>query len=97
MKKNAHPLSIDVQRRFFSALDILIANEKVNGLKGFCELGGFNRTKYSKIRSEMDVPISERKPYNYKFIDVAALAFICQRFNVSCDWLLLGKGKQFIN
>ena len=84
-----------IQRRFFDALDILITTGQINGLKGFCEESGLNRTKYSNIRSEMGKPKSECKESNYKVIDIEALSYICRTFRVSTEWLLLGRGKMF--
>lgn len=95
MKKNVTPELQAIQRRFFGVLDILIDTGQINGLKGFCDMSGLNRAKYSNIRSEMGKPESERKVNNYKVIDIEALSYICRMFNVSSDWLLLGRGKMF--
>ena len=95
MKKNVTPELRAIQRRFFDVLDILIDTGQISGLKGFCDMSGLNRAKYSNIRSEMGKPESERKETNYKVIDIEALSYICRVFNVSSDWLLLGRGKMF--
>ena len=95
MKKNVTPELRAIQRRFFDVLDILIDTGQISGLKGFCDMSGLNRAKYSNIRSEMGKPESERKETNYKVIDIEALSYICRVFNVNSEWLLLGRGKMF--
>lgn len=90
MKKSINPRAFEIQRRFFQALDLAIASEKVNGLKGFCDNHKLNRTKYSRIKNALDKPIEESA---YKMIDVDALAALCADFGVSPEWLLLGRGK----
>ena len=51
MKKSINPRAIEIQRRFFEALDMAISLGKVNGLKGFCDTHKLNRTKYSRIKT----------------------------------------------
>lgn len=90
MKKSINPQAIAIQARFFEALDLAISLGKINGLKGFCDDHKLNRTKYSRIKNDLNKPLSEMK---YKMIDIDALAGICTDFGVSADWLLLGRGK----
>lgn len=95
MLKIIRPEMISIQRRFFEALDLLIDTRQTGGLQTFCKEHGLNRVKYSNIRTELRKPASEAKPTNYKVIDLDALAYLCKDFNVSADWLLLGKGTMF--
>lgn len=90
MKKSINPRAIEIQRRFFEALDTAISSGKVNGLKGFCDSHKLNRTKYSRIKNDLNKPIEEM---TYKMIDLDALSGICTDFGVSAEWLLLGRGK----
>lgn len=90
MKKNINPQAIAIQRRFFEALDMAISLGAVNGLKGFCENHNLNRTKYSRIKNDLNKPIEDM---TYKMIDIDALSGICTDFGVSSEWLLLGRGK----
>lgn len=90
MKKTINQRAIAIQRRFFQALDFAIESGATSGLKTFCELHDFNRTKYSRIRSSINQPIEDMK---YKMIDIDALACLCDDFGVSADWLLLGRGE----
>ena len=90
MRKSINPLAMEVQRRFFEALDVAIHYGRYSSLQDFCTQYDFNRTKYSWVRSYLDKPISEMR---YKMIDIDALTHICEDFNVSADWLLTGRGK----
>lgn len=95
MKKVISPQTFEIQKRFFEALDVVIESGVISGLKGFCNNNSLNRVKYCNIRTELTKPISERKENNYKIIDLDALAYICNDFKVSPEWLLLGSGKMF--
>lgn len=99
MRKTITPQLTAIQKRFFDALDILISTGQVNGLKGFCEESGTNRCKYSKIRSSLNNPESasanDTQTSNYRFIDIEAVAYLCENFRVNPEWLLLGRGKMF--
>lgn len=90
MRKNINPQAIEIQRRFFQALDLAVSTGKVKGLATFCREHNLNRVKYSRIKNSLDKPAEETL---YKIIDLDALAGLCRDFNVSADWLLLGKGK----
>jgi hypothetical protein len=96
MRKSINPKAIEIQRRFFEALDIVIGTGQCGGLQTFCKEHDLNRVKYSNIRTEMRNP-EAAKPTNYKVIDLDALAHLCKDFNISSDWLLLGRGKMFRN
>lgn len=99
MRKTITPQLTAIQKRFFDALDVLISTGQVNGLKGFCEESGMNRCKYSKIRSSINKPESgandDAQTSNYRFIDIEAVAYLCENFRVNAEWLLLGRGKMF--
>lgn len=90
MKKSVNPRALEIQRRFFEALEMAISLGKINGLKGFCDTHKLNRTKYSRIKNGLNKPLAEM---TYKIIDIDALACICTDFGVSTEWLLLGRGK----
>ena len=89
MKKTITPKAIEIQRRFFEALDIMIASGQIKGLKTFCTTHGFNRTKYSRIKNALGMPI---ETMTYKMIDLDAIAALCSDFGVNPEWLLLGIG-----
>ena len=89
MKKSINAKAIEIQRRFFAALELMIASGQLKGLKTFCKNHDLNRTKYSRIKNELDKPL---ETMTYKMIDVDALAALCSDFGVNPEWLLLGTG-----
>lgn len=93
MKKSINPQAIEIQKRFFLALDILIENKKCGGIQTFCKDHDLNRVKYSNIRTELRKPAHEAKPTNYKVIDIDALQYLCNDYGISCEWLLFGRGR----
>lgn len=90
MKKTINPQVIDIQKRFFDAIAMAKALGRTTGLKSFCEAHNLNLVKYYRIKSDLGKPIDEM---HYKEIDIDALAYICEDFGVSPQWLLLGRGK----
>ena len=88
--KRMNPAAIDIQKRFFDALETGIQLGRYDGIKTFCDEHHFNRTKYSRIRTGNADPENTRY---YTTIDLDALAAICSDLNISPDWLLLGRGK----
>ncbi|MDR2910727.1 MAG: hypothetical protein LBV47_05115 [Bacteroidales bacterium] len=94
MLKIIRPEILSIQKRFFEVLDLMISTKQLAGLQTFCKAHGLNRVKYSNIRTEMRKP-EQAKLTNYKVIDLDALMYLCQDFNVSAEWLLTGKGKMF--
>ena len=81
-----------VQRRFFEAIDELIAKSDLAGLQTFCNDYNLHRAKYSNLRSAVRDPEHDAR---YKFIDIDAIIYLVRDFKVSADWLLLGKGNMF--
>ena len=52
MKKSINPQAIQIQKRFFQALEICINSGTIKGgLKGFCEEHSLNRVKYQRIKA----------------------------------------------
>jgi hypothetical protein len=97
----------EIQRRFFEAIDILVAENRLTGakkifsegnkragLKTFCKLYDLNQPRYSRIRTYTRNP-EKQQERGYKFIDLDALYFLVKDYRVSAEWLLTGKGKIF--
>lgn len=93
MKKSINKEALTIQRRFFAAFDLLVESGRCKGLKGFCENHSLNRTKYSRIKNDLNKTCEEM---TYKVIDIDALSSLCRDFDVSPEWLLLGTGDMFI-
>jgi hypothetical protein len=92
MKKSINPQAIEIQKRFFHALEMAIREKAITGLQGFCKEHHLNRVKYQRIKTALQKPDAEQL---YKIIDLDALSYICEDYNLSPEWLLLGKGKMF--
>ena len=94
MLKIINPELLAIQTRFFEALDLLIRTGQITGVRQFCEKHGLNRVKYLNIRKSIRNP-EIQNTIHYKVIDLDALAYLCQDYHISSDWLLLGKGEMF--
>lgn len=91
-KKTISKQSEEIQRRFFEALDILINQGRIKGIKTFCDEHGLNRVKYSNRRIALQTGASASP---YKIIDIEALAYLVKDYRVSAEWLLAGTGREF--
>ncbi len=91
--KTIRPVARGIQRRFFEALDMLIAEKRISGLQPFCKDYDLHRAKYSNIRTAMKNP--DKPGTGYKLIDVDALAYLVADYGISAEWLLMGKGRMF--
>lgn len=85
--------SMEIQVRFFQALDLLISSKEIKGLKTFCTDNNLHRAKYSNLRNHLNDP--DNPGTGYKFIDIDALSYLTEKYHVSADWLLTGKGGMF--
>lgn len=86
--------SSEIQARFFQAFREAVKLGRIKSLKNFCKVHGLNRTKYAMLINRVDCP-ERADETDYKVIDMAALAAICEDAGLSARWLLLGKGKMF--
>ena len=82
-----------IQNRFFKALDKLMEEEKISSLSAFCREYELHRPKYSNLRTLSND--ENKQGTGYKFIDLDALSYLVKDYNISADWLLLGKGDMF--
>lgn len=90
--KTVSPIAKAIQERFFEALNMLISNGTIKGLQTFCRDYHLHKAKYSRIRTAMQETDKESP---YKFIDIDALSYLVKDFNISADWLLIGKGGMY--
>lgn len=77
--------TIAVISRFFAAIDALIAMKKIRGKATYCRIANINRINFD----------TQSKDYSRGFFQVSWLIPLVKGFNVSSDWLLLGKGDMF--
>ena len=84
--------TLSIQRRFFDALTAIQERGDIMGLQTFCNRYGFNRTKYSHVRTAIRTESTGR----YHSIDIDALSYIVMDYGVNANWLLTGDGKMFV-
>jgi hypothetical protein len=85
----------DINRRFFQAIDALIATGYINSLESFCNEAGLTSSRYREIRFAYGITPRSDKISRYKSIEIEGLYCLCKKYAVSPDWLLLGQGKMF--
>jgi len=79
-----HEKSIQINARFFAALNALLQLERIETKLQFCELYGLDQANLLRLSKE-----PTRK------FELALLYFICNDFGVSPEWLITGKGTMF--
>lgn len=77
--------SIDVNRRAFEAIDMLIAQKVIRGLQTFTRTYGLNYGNTHLVRSQPATNILKPE----------ILVYLSRDFGVNAEWLLLGKGGMF--
>lgn len=77
--------SLDINSRFFMAIDHLVSSRKIRGLGTLSKLWDVSRFALSWSRNH-----PEEKP-----IKVEYLYYIARDFDVSLEWLFFGKGEMF--
>ena len=59
MKKTINPQVIDIQKRFFTAIQMAKEVGRTTGLKSFCEDHNLNLVKYYRVKGGLGKPIKE--------------------------------------
>lgn len=76
---------INITNRFFKAIEELKARKEIRGLGTFTNRYNINRWNLITVR---DNPESSMLKPEY-------IAYLIEGYNVSAEWILLGKGKMF--
>lgn len=76
---------VEVTKRFFEAIDMLKAQRSIRGIQTFTNLYDINRWNLITVRNEPEIRIFKPE----------WLVYLVRDFNVSSEWLLLGKGNMF--
>ncbi|MDR1683242.1 MAG: hypothetical protein LBS25_07650 [Candidatus Symbiothrix sp.] len=96
--KRVTPVMDGINRRFFIAVDTLVTTRRVNSLEAFCKEINLHPPRYREMRLTYGVtPNPNSKPSRYVNIEMDAIHYICVKYSVSADWLMLGLGKMFKN
>lgn len=73
----------EVTKRFFQAIDYLKEQRVIHGLKTFTDKYGLNYWNITTIRNEPEK----------RFLKVDLMIYLCRDFDISTEWLLLGRGE----
>jgi hypothetical protein len=80
-----NPESIEIIRRFYEAIDWLIANKVIRGKQTFTNRYNINRWNFNTVR---------QKPESDMF-QLVWISHLIKDFGVSAEWIMTGKGCMF--
>ena len=76
-----HTKSIQINTRFFAAIEALMQTGKLATKKEFCDKYNIDPGNLNRLRKEPQ-----------RQFELAYLAYLVEDFGISADWLLTGKG-----
>ena len=82
---------MEINRRFFEAIDALQDAGEIKHLTAFCAKYGLYDKKYMRIRTAL----RDVKQTDYKHVDLIAIGYLVQDYNISADWIMTGKGDMY--
>jgi hypothetical protein len=71
--------------RFYSALDAIIAMQRIKGVATYCRLYDIDRRNF----------IAQRKDLNRGWFQLSWLQPMVKEYGISAEWLLTGHGRMF--
>lgn len=83
-----------VNRRFFMAVETLVAAGSIRSLSGFITDCGLHPTRYREMRLEYGTAPSGAIS-RYIAVETEALYHLCADHHISASWLLTGRGRMF--
>ena len=84
-----------VNRRFFAAVDALVAAGAIRSLSGFIIDCGLHDARYREMRQQYGAePVGNSR---YTAVETEALYHLCADHHVSASWLLTGRGHMLTN
>lgn len=87
-------IQVSLNRRFFVALDALIARGLIKSLSGFIIECGLHAPRYRELRNVYGTAPTGRGS-RYVAVEAEALYYLITQYNVSADWLITGRGRMF--
>ena len=82
-----------VNRRFFVAVDVLVATGALRSLSGFAIECGLHAPRYREMRLQYGTHPTEGHVSRYVAIETEALYCLVAKYHVSARWLLTGQGR----
>jgi len=80
-----NPESIVIIKRFYEAIDMLIANKAIRGKQTFTSRYNINRWNFNTVK---------KKPESDMF-QLVWISHLVRDFDVSAEWIMTGKGGMF--
>jgi hypothetical protein len=74
-----------IMERFYSALDAIIAMQRIKGVATYCRLYDIDRRNF----------IAQRKDLNRGWFQLSWLQPMVKEYGISAEWLLTGHGRMF--
>ena len=78
-------VGIDINKRFFLALDTLKHDKKIRGIQSFTKEFGINRWNLITVKKES----------TSRFVKTEWLNYLVSHYNISAEWLLTGRGNLY--
>lgn len=91
------PIEDGLNRRFFQAIEVVIALGRLRSLEYFCKEAGLNPARYREARFTYGITPRTDKASRYKSIEVEALYNLATKYSISAEWLLTGRGNMLRN
>ncbi len=77
--------TLEIMKRFYEAVDMLIAQKRIRGIQTYCTLTKIDRRHYYE----------QRKEVSRGYFQMSWMLPLIKEFGVSSDWLLLNRGGMF--
>jgi hypothetical protein len=85
-----------INRRYFMAVWTLVNEGRVNSLEALCKEIDLHPPRYREMRLTYGVaPGPNSKSSRYVNIEMDAIYHLCDKYLLSAEWLILGRGKMF--
>lgn len=76
--------TLEINKRFFQAIDTLRRQRKIRGLQSFAKMFGLNAGNLSTIKNN-----------DCGAVKAEHIAILCREYGISPYWVLLGEGEMF--
>ena len=73
---------VEITKRFFEAIDMLIAQKRIRGLLTFTKAHDINYWNITTVRNQPEVSVLKPE----------WLSYLVQDYGISSEWLLTGRG-----
>lgn len=74
-----------INKRFFQALDFIVASRVIRGEATFCNEHNIDRRNLLKVRQNQSI----------QRVRIEWIYYLVSDFNISADWIFTGNGKLF--